>query len=152
MSVTIRRATMDDAPQICRMAAAFYTTTEYAPLIDYDAMTVEQLTGIIIQHHLMLVAEGEEPGKLLGMVGMMYAPFSFNVSRKMCAEVVWYVEPAEQRNGIGAALLDAIEPEGTKDGASVFQMFILSTSPAFAGDAYLRRDYVAAGHSFLKVV
>jgi len=150
--MTVRRATQADVPEIQRMAKAFYATTEYAPLVDYDAATVDQLASIITADHLMLVVDAPAPGKLLGMVGMMYCPFSFNQALKMCAEVVWYVDPAEQRNGVGAALLDAIEPEAMKDGARVFQMFILSTSPAFAGDAYLRRDYVRAGHSFLKVV
>jgi GNAT superfamily N-acetyltransferase len=148
---TVRRAARDDLPAILRMSQAFYATTEYAPLVPYDEGTVEQLATIIIDHHLFLVAENPE-GAVVGMVGMMYAPFSFNAEHKMCAEVVWYVDPAEQRNGVGAALLDAIEPEGAKDDATVFQMFILATSPAFAGEAYLRRGYVRAGQSFLKVV
>ncbi len=150
---TIRRATHADLPEILRMSRAFYATTEYAPLIPFDPETVEQLAALMIDHHLFLVADHDDNGgKLLGMVGMMYAPFSFNASQKMCAEVVWYVEPDAQRNGVGALLLDAIEPEGQKDGASVFQMFILATSPRFAGQAYLRRGYVEAGNSYLKAV
>lgn len=148
---TIRRATHADLPEILRMSRAFYATTEYAPLVPFDPATVEKLATIIIDSHLYLVAENED-GRVIGMVGMMYAPFSFNEAHKMCAEVVWYVDPAEQRNGVGALLLDAIEPEGKKDGASVFQMFILATSPAFAGEAYVRRGYVPAGNSYLKVV
>lgn len=147
----IRRATPEDMPEILRMCRHFYLTTEYAPLVEYDEATVEQLAALIVKDHLFLVAEGEQPGQLAGIVGMMYAPFSFNLAKKMCAEVVWYVDPTAQRNGVGAALLDAIEPEGSKDGATVFQMFILATSPAFAGQAYLNRGYIAAGNSYLKV-
>ena|ERR1700743_77808 len=152
MKPTIRRATLEDMPEMLPMFREFYKTTEYAPLVEYDEATVEELATIITNDHLMLVAEGSEPGTLAGVVGMMYCPWSFNKAFKMCAEVVWHVKPEEQRNGAGSALLDAIEPEGRSDGATIFYMFTLSTSPAFAVQAYLNRDYIAAGHSFLKVV
>lgn len=148
----IRRATPADKPAILRMCRGFYLTTEYAPLVVYNEDTVGLLVDIITEKHLMLVAESGEPDHLDGFVAMMYCPFSFNANYKMCAEVAWYVDPTAQRHGVGGALFSAIEPTGRTDGATVFQMFTLATSPAFAGQVYRNAGFIDAGQAFLKVV
>ena len=149
---TIRRATHADIPEIVRMAVLFYATTEYAPLVPFDEATVGHLAQVMIEHHLFLVAGGAAGEPLLGMVGMFTVPFTFNRHWKMAAELVWYVDPAAQRNGLGMQLLHAMEDEGVQDACQLFQMMTLATSPKHASDAYLRDGYVPAGNSFLKVV
>lgn len=143
----IRAATEADIPGIVRMSRIFYGTTAYTQHADMDDATVARLTRQLMDS-VMLVAERD--GELVGMVGLVVAPFMFNDSIRVAYEVVWYVDPDAQGAGVGKALLAAIEPACAARGASAVVMVHLATSPPQAAAIYERMGYQHSESSFTK--
>jgi hypothetical protein len=88
----------------------------------------------------LLVAEDD--GKLVGMAAYVIFPLYFNMSVKIGQEVFWYCLP-EHRNGFGSDLLDELEIDAMKNGATVF----MSASLAGKRDAALNRVYQRRGYT-----
>ena len=146
----VRNATLDDVPAIVEMSRKFYATTTYSGWADFNANTVHALASGLAEHHVMLVADDGE--KLIGMVGLFVAPFMFNGAVTAAYEVVWWVEPDEQGQGAGKALLAAIEPACRAKGCKAIQMVHLSTSPPQAAAIYERVGYRHTESSFTKIM
>lgn len=146
----VRNATLDDVPAIVEMSRKFYATTTYSGWSDFNADTVHALASGLAEHHVMLVADDGE--KLIGMVGLFVAPFMFNGAVTAAYEVVWWVEPDEQGQGAGKALLAAIEPACRAKGCKAIQMVHLSTSPPQAAAIYERVGYRHTESSFTKIM
>lgn len=143
----IRRATEDDLPAILAMSRKFYATTSYAALTPMDDHTVANLVFQLMDS-VMLVAELE--GRVVGMVGLVVAPFMFDRSINVAYEVVWWVEPEAQGAGVGKALLGAVEPACAERGASAVVMVHLATSPPQAAALYERAGFRHSESSFTK--
>ena len=135
----IRAATHADIPAIVAMSRKFYATTDYAKHSPMSDDAVADIAAMLIDTGVMLVAEFD--GAVVGMVGLMVLPFTFNPQRTMAAEVVWWVEPDAQGFGVGKALLQAVEPAAAARGADLVQMMTLATSPPQAGAMYERAGY-----------
>lgn len=144
----IRRATEADIPVIVAMSRKFYATTNYAALTPMSDEAVENIALMLIDTGVLLVAEHD--GAVVGMVGLMILPFTFNPAVTMAAEVVWWVDPAAQGAGVGSALLDAVEPAAAERGADLVQMMTLSTSPPQAVALYERAGYRHSETCFTK--
>lgn len=146
----IRYAERDDIPAIIEMGAEFYATTNYAEFADYAPESIEGLAIMLIETGVLLVAESE--GKLVGMAGLVIAPFLFNHSLHSAHEVMWWVSPESRSTGAGIALLRAIEPACREAGAVMIQMIHLSNSPPAAAAAYERAGYIHTESSYSKVL
>ena len=146
----VRNATLDDVPAIVEMSRKFYATTTYSGWADFNADTVHALASGLAEHHVMLVADDGQ--KLVGMVGLFVAPFMFNGDVTAAYEVVWWVDPDEQGQGAGKALLAAIEPACRAKGCKAIQMVHLSTSPPQAAAIYERVGYRHTESSFTKIM
>ena len=86
----IRPAVETDIPAIVRMARLFYDTTTYTEITPMDDDTVADLAQQLMGS-VLLVAE--QQNQLVGMVGLVIAPFFFNRSILTAHEVVWWVDP-----------------------------------------------------------
>lgn len=146
----IRPATHDDLDAIVAMSAKFYATTTYAGWASMCPDTVRDLAAMLIDTSVMLVAEAE--GAVVGMVGLVVAPFMFNRAKRAAYEVVWWVEPDAQGAGIGRALLAAIEPACRAAGCDAIQMVHLSTSPPQAAALYERAGFRLSESSYTKIM
>lgn len=144
----IRAATRDDIPRIVEMAEQFYATTAYPALAPLAKESAAGLAIVMIDTGVMLVAEHE--GRAVGMVGLFIEPFTFNVSVKVATEIVWWVEPAAQGVGVGAALLAAIEPACRARGVNAIRMMTLASSPPQAGALYERMGYAHSESAWTK--
>lgn len=135
----IRPAEASDLSDILRMSHAFYPTTHYDDFCPMDAETVLELASNLIKYHVLLVAE--EEGRVIGMVGLVVAPFMFNKNLISANEVVWFVQPGARAAHVGASLLKAIDEPCKAKGAQRIQMVHMPNSPPQAAALYLREGY-----------
>lgn len=146
----IRKAALDDVPAIVDMAERFYADTVFNEWFDFNPKTVGQLASSLAADHVMLLAEQE--GRVVGMVGLFVVPFMFNADHHSAHEVVWWVDPDAQGNGLGRALLEAIEPACKAKGAQVIYMVHMANSPPQAAALYNRLGYALSESAYTKRV
>ena len=143
----IRPAVETDIPAIVRMAGLFYDTTTYAEMTPMDDDTVSDLARQLMDS-VLLVAE--QQNQLVGMVGLVIAPFFFNRSILTAHEVVWWVDPGVRGSRTAYALLRAAESACRAKGAQAIQMAHLSTSPPQAGGLYQLAGYTQTETAYTK--
>jgi GNAT superfamily N-acetyltransferase len=148
--MNIRQAVEADTPALLRMGAAFFATTSYSAFATYDADAVSRLVDQMRETGVLLVAE--DGGALVGMAGLVVAPFMFDARVIAAYEVMWWVDPAAQGGGTGKALLAAIEPACRARGCTAIQMVHLATSPPQASALYERMGYAHSESSYTKVI
>jgi GNAT superfamily N-acetyltransferase len=146
----LRAANEADVPAIVGMAGKFYPTTHYPAFAPFDVDAAESLARLLIADGVMLVAELE--GQVVGMVGLLLAPFLFNPTKRVAYEAIWWVEPEAQGAGIGKALLGAIDGACKAKGADGIQMIHLASSPPQAGALYERLGYASCESAYFKEV
>lgn len=145
----IRQATAADIDSIVNMSRKFYATTDDAAHVPFCEETVRNLSAMLADSHIMLVAENE--GEIVGMLGAYVAPGMFNASVSGAHEVVWYVEEIARDLGVGRKLLQAADKERKARGCWKFEKATLATSPKFADDILIRAGFAPSYKSFMKV-
>lgn len=150
MTTTIRPAGPDDLGAAVAMAEAFYATTSYTKVAPFCEDSVMLIGRMLLESGVLLVAEKD--GRLIGMVGLVLAPFLFNRERVTAHEVMWWVDPDERETGAGVALLRAIIPACKERGASAIQMGCLSTSPPQADALYRRLGFEPSEYTYMRVL
>lgn len=145
----IRQATIADIPAIVEQSREFYATTDDAKFVPFCSATVENLARVLTESHIMLVdVEGDVQR---GMIGVFIAPGMFNNSVNGAHEVVWYVSPEFQGQGVGGRLLKAADEERKKRGCWKLEKATLATSPPVATEILLRAGFMSSYNSFMKV-
>jgi len=144
----IRKATLADVPVIVAMSARFYPTTHYADWCEMDEASVAGLATGLIENDVFYVAERD--GELVGMIGLMIAPFLFNQNRKFAVEIVWWVAPDARGSRIASQLLAAVEQPCRDAGAERIQMVHMPNSPPQAAALYRHAGYAESEISFTK--
>lgn len=145
----IRRATKNDTARIVELCKRFYHTTEYIKFAPYNEDTIQILTEQLIATGLVLVACLD--GEIVGVAGLVVAPFMFNFDVLTAHEVVYYVEPEAQGMGVGRDLAAAVEPFAKDMGVKAAQLVRLSTSPKQAEMLYNALSYNLTEYVHTKV-
>jgi GNAT superfamily N-acetyltransferase len=145
----IRYAQVSDIPDIIRMSKVFYAMTHYPEFAPYDEETAERLSTLLIENHILFVAEAE--GKVIGMVGGMLLPWLFNSSVITGHEIIWWVDREYQKTGLGIELLKALESEVAARGASRLQMAHFVHMP-YSASIYESLGYKHTESIYLKEV
>jgi hypothetical protein len=145
----IRHATLADVPQLVSMSNEFYPLTSYSKYAPFDYDTIHDLTVHIVEHGIYLV--GECNGEIQGMLALVIVPFMFNRNITTVNEVVWWVNPAAQRVGMGQALVRRADEIRLLRGIKAFQMVRLTTSPKILDDVYLALGFQPSEFCFTKV-
>jgi len=122
---TIRLASAEDIPQIVEMGSRFYTKSRRALRADYDPASAAAGAGFVLANGYIYVAERD--GELIGMLGMIVAPFLMNMSQRTATEAMWWVEPTAR--GAGAILLRRTINEARQRGCAWMSMSTLHDSP-----------------------
>lgn len=148
--MNVRPATEADVDGIVAMSSKFYATTSYRGFANMDEDTVSGLVRTLIDSGVMLVAD--DAGELVGMAGLVVAPFMFNHGFVAAYEVVWWVSPDSRGSGAGKRLMAEIEASCRAKGCAIVQMVTLSTSPAHAGAIYESLGYQHSETSYTKVL
>ena len=144
----IRKATLADVPVIVAMSARFYPTTHYADWCEMDEASVAGLATGLIENDVFYVAERDS--ELVGMIGLMIAPFLFNQNRKFAVEIVWWVAPDARGSRIASQLLAVVEQPCRDAGAERIQMVHMPNSPPQAAALYRHAGYAESEISFTK--
>ena len=89
-------------------------------------------------------------GKAVGVAGAMCFPTLWDSSKLLATELWWYVAPEARNDGVGAALMDALESWAQEAGA--YRLLMLSIVGLTDGieKAYIKRGYVAHEQSYMK--
>lgn len=146
----IRPANTADTSAIVAMGSRFFAQTEYARFAQYSDASAAALTQMMRDDGVLLVAEHD--GVLVGMVGLVIAPFLFNHALRSAHEVMWWVDPDAQGSGAGKALLAAVEPACRDAGAVAIQMIHLANSPPQAQALYERMGYQHSESSYTRIL
>lgn len=144
----IRQAKIEDLRRITEMSEKFYPQTPYINLAPFNPEAAASLATMLIESGIMLVAEVD--GEVVGMVGLVVTPFPFEPSLIGAYEIIWWVEPAAQDQGIGRALVEAIDGEARKHGCSYVHMVCMANSPPQAAALYFKCGYDHTEMSFTK--
>jgi GNAT superfamily N-acetyltransferase len=95
-----------------------------------------------------MIFVARENGLLLGALGVVFYR-DLNTGRSRATELLFYVDPAERRRGVGRALLEAFERVAKQRGASS----IIGSSPVEAPTETVLGDlYLASGFEELEKV
>lgn len=148
--LVIRPANDTDLADVVEMGARFYATTTYTAIADYSHANAAKLGRLLLDQGVMIVAERGD--KLVGVIGLMVAPFPFNEAKKTAHEVLWWVDPEERDTGAGVALLRAMVPACKYRGAAAIQMLHLSNSPPQASALYERMGFAHTESLYFKVL
>lgn len=126
----VRLATADDIPQIVAMGSRFYMKSRRAQRADYDPASAAAGAGFVLQNGYIYAAERD--GELIGMLGMIVAPFLMNMSLRTATETMWWVEP--DARGAGAILLRRTIAEARARECAWMSMSTLHDSPPEAAE------------------
>jgi hypothetical protein len=151
MKAEIRAATPDDVEAIVEMGKAFFEESPFASIASWDEgsfqLTVLSLLSGSASGGLLVAEDG---GKLVGMAAYVIFPLYFNLQTKIAQEVFWWCRPSH-RKGLGSSLLDELERDAMRGGATVF----LSANLAGERDEafnrlYQRRGYAPSENVFMR--
>lgn len=138
--MTIRPATVDEAPQVVEMAARFIAQTAYASLL--AGTTPERLSrvydSLIAGGGVVLVAEGSD-GRFDGFLALAVVEHPLSGGR--CAvELGWWVEPRARCAHLGTELLIRGEAWARAEQLGDIKMVEPFGSPQI-GRAYVAKGY-----------
>jgi len=143
MTMLVRHATADDLPRLARLARAFHRESKFADIAPLQGQTFVAAADAMIEgsaNGVLLVAERGD-GIVVGMAACVLFPLFFNADVICAQEVFWFVEP-EHRTGVGLLLLDELEIEAAKRGATAF----ICGSVSGPRDAAMARLYAQRGY------
>lgn len=148
----IRLAKQEDLRRLIEMSERFYPHTTYSikSKIPLDVEATALLASTMIDNHVVFVAEVDE--KVVGMIGIIVAPFIFNPSYTHGGEIIWWVEPEFIGEGLGRQLLRAIEPRCKELDVTYIQMVDLECSPVRAEELFRSEGYELTERTFTKVI
>lgn len=149
----IRRAEEADFSAIESMGARFYGDLHYNLFAEWDPETAIGWIKYMADPQTGVLLLAEQDGEIVGMIGLLFAPFHFNKNKKLAAEMMWWTAPeARKGTNAGLALLRAVTPACEAAGCSAIQMVHLVTSPPQAGMLYERMGFQLREHSYWKVL
>lgn len=147
----IRHAVISDVPAIVALVKLFYPNTPYAKQGDFDEATVTDLTINLVCSGIVLVAQREDSGELVGILGTVIAPYMYNSNILGCNEAIWWVLPEYQKTGIGIKLLERVDQIRKLRGCKFFQMMRTADSPASIDSILTKAGFEPSEYCFTKV-
>ena len=148
----IRLAEQKDLRRLIEMSERFYPFTTYAvrSKIPLDVEATAVLASSMIDAHVVFVAESGD--NVIGMIGVILAPFMFNPAYTHSGEIIWWIEPEHAGEGLGRQLLRAAESRCRELGAHHLQMIDLECSPVQAEGLFRSEGYELTERVFTKVL
>ncbi len=111
-------------PRVLELAQELHKNVPYS----YIAFSEDssQALGAMLLSNLLLVAEDESG--VIGVIGGLAAPVTFNPSKLFAQELIFWVTPTKNNKGVGRSLLEGFELAAKAVGADVIFVSSLKTS------------------------
>lgn len=137
----VRKATIEDGPEVCFMAEKFANESPYR-----DMYTLQKLLNVIDQclmdeDKVVLISEH-------GIIAGVAAEFIYGDS-KVATELCWWVDPKFRGSREGKDLLDAFEGWAKDVGCTYVTMVSIDDS---VGSYYEKRGYSLTERAFMKAL
>lgn len=131
----IRRATLDDIPEVIFWGEKFHQISPFIGLVEFSPQDLEKSLTEIIGNTGAVFLNGH------GICGGLIVPLYFNHSAKVAVELFWYAERD------GRALRRAFHKLTTEHGATGQQMTCLADD----NEARMRKHYERLGYKPMEV-
>lgn len=126
----LRKASHADLPLLTEMGLAFHAESGYNELgIPADPESITDYARVTIDNGLVVVAEVEETGEPVGMMGVLITPHLLNKHIKVATETAWYIKPEHRRSKLGMGMFQYSRAHAKLSGASFHGMTLLPSSP-----------------------
>ena len=136
----IRRATVEDIPQLLDMGAKFSAKAKLEDHVGYRAEDMALTFAELIDGgHPVFIGEN-------GAIGAVSTPHPFNRQHIMAQEMFWWSEGRE-----GLRLLSALEEWCDENCHSLRMITLEAVEPERTGRLYQRRGFAPLEHSYVKV-
>jgi len=146
----IRRAMLDDVPELARLGGLFFAESGYADMMPPDPAGLADNLAAFMQApacHFLVVEVG---GRMVGAAGFAILPAFPAPATIQATELFWFMEP-EYRGPFGPLLLEAMEEEAAALGAGVISMIALEAARgAVVGRLYERRGYRLVERAYMR--
>lgn len=143
--MNIRRATLEDQPELRAMAKHFIEQSVFKDWIPINEEAIADLVVAILEHGAGFVADVD--GRAVGMIGLVAGPHL--ISRELYAEeICWWMEPAHRHGTAGPRLLRAAEEWARQNGCQCLKMVAPTTSSV--GAFYKRIGFTELETAYLK--
>jgi GNAT superfamily N-acetyltransferase len=150
--VIVRSATADDVPAIVGLGHAFFEAANMLEIAPWCPASLAASLHRMIATPLAILLVAEHDGAVVSVAGAMVFPAYWNAAVMIGQETFWFVLP-EHRNGVGGAMLDAMEAEARERGAVQFLMVALeAVRPKAVGKLLKRRGYKPLEHSYVRAL
>ena len=147
--MSIRPATVADTSAILDIGAAAYRNTDYVQIADACPDAAADLISTMRETGVLMVED--RAGEIVGIVGMIIAPYFLNRAYRTAHQLIWWVEPSMRGRGIGRTLLSASELACRYIGVAAINNITHANSPAAATALYADMGYPNTETSFSKV-
>jgi GNAT superfamily N-acetyltransferase len=149
--IKYRLATVEDLPGLLEIGQLFANECHLERLGTYDPESCEHTLRFLIQHHVLIVADGE--AGLLGCAAAVIGPWLWNNDITQASEIFWWVYPEVRKAGVGKNLLEALEAESRNRGATLISMVAMGSSmPGAVAAMYTNAGYVPQETHYVKKV
>lgn len=142
----VRPATHEDMQDILRMGEQFCDALDE----HFDKASVVEHVTWLIETDCCTAMVAEDDGVVLGMVSGVCIPNYFDNTRKMAAEMWWWVDVDARGAGIGIALIDALESWAKGMGAERLSMMVMHQLDTSIVKIYGKRGYRKHETTYLK--
>lgn len=148
--MTIRKATLEDMPQLMAMGEQF---AQYAPYdVEYSAASTEQfLIGLWNMGGVTLVSEVD--GRIAGAICGAISPVWYAPSTRIAGELAWWVDPNHRGGRHAIGLVKAFEQWAKDNGASFVSLCDMRINGDYpAGPLFERMGYHTAERTHTKEI
>lgn len=147
---TVRKATLEDLPQLQAMARAFMEQTAIGGWMQYSAKQIEELVKPMVAGAGVIFIAEDVSGAGRVPIGMVSAlGYADPFTGPTCDEVCWWVDPEHRSGLVGPRLLRALENWARQKGLRLLKMVAPAEAPE-VGEFYLRSGYTPIQTAFVK--
>lgn len=120
--MSIRRATVDDADALTRMAMEFIAYTPHGELIDIDCNALRRSVVSMIDSKVVACFVAELDGELVAMLVGAMMPLWFAPGIPMATELAWWVDVRARGTTMSVRLVREYERWARENGARFITM------------------------------
>ena len=141
----IRKATINDMPDVLRMGQEFYKEAPYSIPFDVDSLRETVIEFIEADEADAILLVSEVDGKTVGMLAGVLTPLYYNKSYKQAQEYWWWVDKDFRGSKEGVSLFEAYESWATFYGACQMSVCTMTSNVSlckfFESRGYSQKDF-----------